>query len=289
VAETLVLGSVENDIRREVVSFELLSGYLAEKLADSGVTDVHTTVFRKEDAMAAALANGDVDLYFESPIVAAKVARASGATPLLHQFREGSASFCSLIVVPVNSPIETIQDLVNRKIAFEEVDSSSGFLMPAQMITQTGATLAKLRRRTRDVPKGKIGYAFTGDGNNTMYWLAQGWVDAGAISDLEFQHLETVFPGQFRVIAQGPMMPRQVVLKGTTLSKPVSDAVVTTFTTMHLDVKGRAALRAFHNTARFATFSNSRETFIPLYNILDQLTRDGLLTQSPDQQQKYLR
>lgn len=276
-SETLVLGSVENDVRRQVVNFQPLAHYLENALIPWGIDDVQITVMREDQDIAAALRSGKIDLYFETPVVAAKVARDSGAVPLLRQFRLGGDTYRTLIIAPVDGPVQTMNDLVNRRIAFTERSSSSGFLVPAFLLDQAGLDLAKLRRRTRDVPEGKVGYVFTQDQNNTIYWLSRGWIDAGAISDKEFDHLNAIYPDRFQIIAESAFMPREVVLHREGLSPDLIDAITATLITMHHSDEGRAAVKAFFETDRFVAFPQGHTTFVPLFAILDRLTRIGII------------
>lgn len=277
VAETLVLGSVEGDVRRQMLNFQPLARYLQAALAPSGITDVQIRVLREDQDIAAAISSGDVDLYFDSPVVAAKVARASGGKPLLRQFREGDATYRSMIVVPADGPVQSLEDLIGRRIAFEERASSSGFLLPAYMLDQAGLTLARLRGRNRNVPVGKVGYVFTRDSANTMYWLVRGWADAGAVNDHSYRHLEKAFPGRFKVIAESPLMPREVVVQRPGMDLQLSRDIVSVLTNMHHSPAGREAIKSFFETDRFVAFPNGHTTFLPFFAVLDRLTSIGLI------------
>ncbi|MCP4822120.1 MAG: phosphate/phosphite/phosphonate ABC transporter substrate-binding protein [Shimia sp.] len=276
-AETLVLGSVEHDVRRQILNFQPLADYLRISLASEGVTDVQIKVMREEHDIALAMKNGDIDLYFDSPVVAAKVARESGGTPLLRQFRKGDATYRSVIVVPVDGPVQSLNDLVGRRIAFDERASSSGFLLPAYMLDDAGLKLSRLRTRTSNVPVGEVGYLFTRDNTNTMYWLVRGWTDAGAMNNRNFQHLDQMFPGQFKALAESPLMPREVVVQRPNMDQTLSGAIVKTLTSMHHSSEGRTAIQSFFETDRFVAFPNSHTTFLPIFAILDRLTRIGII------------
>ncbi|WP_270725140.1 phosphate/phosphite/phosphonate ABC transporter substrate-binding protein [Shimia sp. Alg240-R146] len=288
-AETLVLGSLENDVRRQYSNFELLARYLEDTLSDTGISSVEIAVYRDEQTFIDAFSFGEIDLYFDSPVIAAKLSRAVDAKPLLRQFKEGDAAYHSHIVVPRDSPVQTIKDLNGLKIAFEEADSSSGFLMPADVITSAGGELVRLRSRKRDVPEGKIGYVFTGDGNNTMYWLTRGWTDAAALHDREINHIETVFPGQFRVIKTSPSMPRQVVMQGRHVDADLSAAIKRTLLDMHKTEEGRVAIGAFFGTERFVPFADGRAAFVPLLDIIDRLTYAKVIAATPNTAPKNAR
>ncbi|KPA19885.1 ABC transporter, phosphonate, periplasmic substrate-binding protein [Shimia sp. SK013] len=288
-AETLVLGSLENDVRRQLSEFESLARYLEDALSDAGISKVEISVYREEASFIDAFSYGDIDLYFDTPVIAAKMSRAVDAKPLLLQLRDGEATYHSHIVVPQNSPVQTIKDLTGLKIAFEEPDSSSGFLMPADVITSAGGKLVKLRSRKRNVPADKIGYVFTGDGNNTMYWLTRGWTDAAALNDREINHVETVYPGHFRVIKTSASMPRQVVMQGTHVDPDLSAAITRVLLDMHQTAEGRVAISAFFGTERFVPFADGRATFVPLLDVIDRLIYAKVIAAAPNTASKKAR
>jgi len=276
-AEVLVLGSLENDVRRQVARFTPLADYLETALAPHGISEVQITVMREDQDIAGAISSGDIDLYFDTPVIAAKVARDSGAIPLLKQYRNRDATFRSMIVAPVDGPVQTLDDLVDRKIGFEERSSSAGFLLPVYLLDQAGLKLAKLRTRHRDVPAGKVGYVFTGDCDNTMYWLVRGWVDAGAINDIDFRRLDSAFPGQFRVLSESRFMPREVVMQRPNMEHDLSQAISDALTSMHETPEGRVVIKGFSHTDRFERFPDIYGTFQPIFAILNRLISIGMI------------
>lgn len=142
-AETLVIGAINDNVKKELKRTEPLAAYLATELADAGVTDVEIAVIPSSGAMAQALAEGTVDIMFDSPLIAAKVARASGAEPFVRRWKRGIASYHSVILVPADSQIETLADLQGKRIGFQEPDSTSGFMLPAGLIRPRGAGPAR--------------------------------------------------------------------------------------------------------------------------------------------------
>ena len=224
-AEVLVLGSVNDNVRKHVKRFTPLAEYLKVELAEHGVSDVEISVQPSSEAMVAALAAGEVDLYFDSPLVAANVVRQSGARPFLRRWKRGVASYHSLIVVRSESDIRDLEDLVGRKIGFQDPDSTSGYLLPMDLILGRGLPVAELAGHLVPANEAAVSYVFTRDDKNTVLWLTRGWIDAAATDPNGFSKLEEAFPGQFRELARSIDVPRQTVIKNEKMDPALAAAL----------------------------------------------------------------
>lgn len=276
-AEALVIGTLSDSIRNQIDHLTPLARYLEVKLKETGVTEVQIRVLSNSKQMALALAGGQVDLFIDSPLVIAKVAQESGATPFLRRWKEGVSSYHSVIVVPTDSPIETLRDLAGRRIGMEGVDSTSGFMLPALMIDAEGLTLEKLRNRTFKPASNNVGYLFTAADKNTAFWLVMGWVDAAATDYHSFLALNDARPGQFRVLASSPDVPRQVVSHRPDLAPELVAAISQVLIDMNDTKTGDSILKTLHNTRCFDLFpAGAAATFAPIFAMLDRFEDLGL-------------
>ena len=276
-AETLTLGSVSDNVKKHLARFEPLAAYLSNELGDDGITKVDVKVMSSSDEMITAIRDEEVDFFFDSPLVATYVAEQSGGRPFLRRWKDGVATDHSVIIVPTDSDIAVIEDLVNHRIGFQEPDSTSGFLLPAAFLRRAELELQELKSRDAMPNDGQIGYVFTKDDKNTVTWLHRGWIDAAATDPGSFAELDAALPGKFRIIARSIEVPRQIVVQGAHVPADIEARVAEIMTDMHMSEQGRAVLEQFNDTDRFDHFPAGIEaTFAPVRDVLDELHALGL-------------
>lgn len=278
VAETLTLGSVNDNVKKHLARFAPIAEELQRQLAQDGITEVDILVLPSSEAMAEALRTGEVDLYVDSPLVAARVARDGNGIPFLRRWKDGVASYHSVIVVKKDSGIETLQDLRGRRIGFQEPDSTSGFLLPAGLLRGEGIALQELMSRSSTPRESEVGYFFTGDDNNTLGWIYKGWIDAAATDPEGFSELDAAAPGQFRVLARSIEVPRHTVIRRSGMDADLVSRLEHILKRMHETEHGRDVLQRFNDTTRFDAFPAGAEaTFKPIYQLLDELRAQGIM------------
>ncbi len=274
----LVLGSVNDNVRKHISRFTPLVEYLETELANSGVTRVHISVLPSSKAMVQALSTGDVDFYFDSPLVAAAVAQQSEAVPVLRRWKRGVATYHSVIVAPNDSDIATLEDLKGRRIGFQDRDSTSGFLLPLGLVLSRNIEAVEMSCREDEAISGKVSYVFTEDDKNTVLWLSRGWIDAAATDPRGFELLNESFPDRFRIIARSIEVPRQIVVQRKDLAPDLAARVIDVLVSMEDRPEGAKALKKFHKTTRFDQFPDGVEgTFTPIYDLLEDLESAGVL------------
>ncbi|SDI36125.1 phosphonate transport system substrate-binding protein [Aliiruegeria lutimaris] len=273
-AGELVLGSVNDNVRKHVKRYLPLAEYLEIELAGQGIDSVKISVYPTSAAMTEALTNGEVDFYFDSPVVAAKISRQAGAIPVLRRWKRGVASYHSVMVVPWGSDVQELEDLVGRKIGFQDPDSTSGYLLPLGMILRKNLPVREIANFKAKGPEDAVGYVFTRDDKNTILWLSRGWIDAAATDPKGFRKLEDAFPGGYRELTRSIEVPRQTVIMNSRTDPALAAAVCDVLLAMDQSPQGEEALNKFHKTTKFDRFPEGVEaTFSPIYQLLDDLDR----------------
>lgn len=204
------------------------------------------------EGMAAMLADGDLDLYVDSPYPVLEVARRVGSVPFVRRWKRGTADYHGVVFVRADSGIDALDDLAGRRIAFEESSSTSGYALPRALLERDGLELVAADD-AEEAPHA-VRYLFSKADENTAQWVVDGRVDAGAVDDQTFAELEHLHPGELRALARSPQVPRQLVSHRAGLSPRFVASLREALLSMHLDEAGDAVLTDFAGTTRFDDF-----------------------------------
>ena len=272
----LVIGSISTSVKEEIQDFQPFADYLAAHLAGHGITAGRVLVASGVDEMVDRLSAGEVDLYIDSPLTAAQIGRQSGAEPMLRRWKKGVAEYHSVFVTLAGSGIDGLDDLKNRVVAFDDPFSSSGYLVPKAMLLKRGYQVVEVKAADSTPPEGAIGYVFSNDDMNTMFWLLKRRVDAGVTSPSFLKEFTSKLgEGKFSVFARSMSMPRHVVMRRGDLDPTLTAAITEVLLGMEHDAEGRRVLKDFQETTRFDRFPGGvAATFGPIHAVLDVLGRD---------------
>jgi phosphonate transport system substrate-binding protein len=143
------------------------------------------------------------DIVFAPPGLAAGAIAKELYVPLF-SMESVSSRQRSLIVVRDDKPIQKIGDLANKTVALAEIGSAAGYYVP--LYDMYGLTLAKIR--------------FAPTPKNTLQWIAEGGVDAGALSEKDFELYNREFgTTKFRILHTSRWIPPGVVLLGPNVER----------------------------------------------------------------------
>jgi phosphonate transport system substrate-binding protein len=110
----------------------------------------------------------------------------------------------ALLVVRAESPIQSLGDLSNQVIALGEKGSAAGYYIP--LYDLYGLTLREVRFAS--IPK------------ETLEWLSQGKIEAGALSEADFEKYRKEFSStNFRILHTSRLIPSGAVLLGPNIDR----------------------------------------------------------------------
>ncbi len=257
-AETLILADLNEDVRESAEEFQPLADYLAANLADFGILEGKVVVAPDLEAMSELLKNGEVDLYFDSPYAATLVYNEVGAVPLLRRWKGGVKEYYSVIVVRRDSGVENLDDLKGHTIAFEDPNSTSGYIMPKAYLLEQGYNVVETSG-SNSVADDQIGYIFAQSDENVIAWLQQGNVTASALNILDFAELPEEEQAELMVLAQGNVVPRHVALASPKTDEKLRQRITELLLAVHETEEGQAVLEAFEKTSQFDKFPQGAE------------------------------
>lgn len=250
----IVLGDISDDPTEVIEGTQPLADYLASQLGDYGITEGQVRIASSTDEMAKLLANGEVDLYFDSTYPATLISDKAGAKIILRRWRFGVEEYQGVIFASVASGITSIDQLPGHMVSMDAPYSTSGFLLPAVHLMENDLTLTGKKSYGDPVADNEIGFVFSYDDTNTLQWVLSGLTDAGVTDDYNF---DVAFPedakAQLVELARTEYTPRQVVVMRSGLDDTLVQAIVKVLTTMHETEAGKSALKPFQ-TSKFDEF-----------------------------------
>ena len=185
----------------------------------------------------------------------AQMSREAGAKPLLRrQTARRSIGRCSWSARTGAS----LPDDLRRAVAFDDPQSSSGHLLPRAMLLERGYRLMEVSDPAAPVPPDAIGFVFSMDDVNTMFWVDHGKVAAG-VTSLDFLQLyQKKRKDNLVVIERSISIPRQVVAHRRGLDRAVVAELERVLIQMATTTEGRQALQEFQDDGSTTSRPGSR-------------------------------
>lgn len=255
----ITIGDIANQPSDVIEAFQPLADYLAANLGEFGIGVGEVRVAPDIETMTEMVASGDIDIYFDSPYPALLVSEGSGASPILRRWKDGIEEYHSVIFTLAQHDLETLVDLQGHVIAFDEVFSTSGYMLPFAFMVESGLSLVELAAADDEVAENQIGYIFSGDGENALQWVLGERVDAAVVDSGLFEAIPEETREQLTVLAVTESLPRHVVVVSPTISEPMCDAISDILLSMDESEEGQVVLDAFEETAQFDEFPGGSE------------------------------
>ena len=192
--EPLQVGLIPNQNPEEVeAEYQPLEEYLSEELGREVVVSVPTTY----NAVVEAMVSGELDLAYFGGLTYVQARERADVHPVFTEINPdtGTTKYRSLIIVPVDSDIEEVEDIEGQTFAFGSVSSTSGSLYPSIMLDRAGIDY---RTDLEEV-------IYSGGHDATAQAVANGRVAAGGLEDrilYDLQEEGIVEEGSVRVIEE---------------------------------------------------------------------------------------
>jgi phosphonate transport system substrate-binding protein len=149
------------------------------------------------------------DIVFAPPGLAAIAINKELYTPLFSMVGVSSRQR-SLLLVLDNKPIKKIADLAYKTVALGQIGSAAGYYVP--LYDLYGLTLAQIR--------------FAPTPKTTLQWLSEGSVDAGALSENDFDFYRREFSTiKMRILHTSRWIPSGVVLLAPTVERNLQQEI----------------------------------------------------------------
>lgn len=252
--QRLVLGRISGEPRKHVRRLQAMADYLSFHLAGNGIAGVDVLVVESPERMRRLLEAGSVDLFSETAFAALDFMQNDVATPLLREWKRGVAEYHTVIIARKDGGLRELSDLNGHNFAFEDPDSTSGYMIPRVALEAAGLRLQELADPRSASPDDAVGYSFAGGEINVVAWVNRGLADAGAISNLDWSDPDSA-PAALRndliVIHQTEPVVRSLIMARKSLDGDLTARIAAILESMHETSEGRAVLKKYFKVARY--------------------------------------
>ena len=250
----LVLGRISDDPNAHYAQLKPLLDYVVPRMADVGIREGRVLMARDLKQMESYLRRGRVDWVTETSAGAMQLRTGAGAEPLLLTERNGVSRYRTVFFARRDSGIATLDDLRGRSIAFQSLNSTSAYYVPAAELLDRKLSL-EILLSPRDRPvAGSVGYVFARSELNIATWVHKRLVDAGTMSNLDWDSPQRVPPSyrkDFVILHETPDYPRALEMVRGDMDPAVKARLREVLIEAANDPDAREAMLVFFKTTRF--------------------------------------
>jgi phosphonate transport system substrate-binding protein len=168
--------------------------------------------------------------------------------------RGGVSRYHGVFFVRRDSGLERLADLKGRTVAFQNTASTSAYFAPSVALLDAGQRMEILLSPMDRPSADSVGYVFARSELNIAAWVHKRLVDAGVVSNLDWDDVRRMPPGfrrDFRVIHETQDFPRALEMVRGDLDPAVEARLREVLLEAANDPAARDALNVFFRTTRF--------------------------------------
>ncbi|MEO0599214.1 MAG: PhnD/SsuA/transferrin family substrate-binding protein, partial [Chloroflexota bacterium] len=136
--ESIVIADIGTNPDALIPELQPLADYLAANL--DGFDSGRVVIAPDLDALSQMMADGEIDLYFDSAYPSMIVSQRTGSQLILRQWGANTAEYASVFFARADSGLTNIADLQGHTIAFDKEFSTSGYFLPNLYLLNEGYT-----------------------------------------------------------------------------------------------------------------------------------------------------
>lgn len=214
-----------------LASYTPLLDYLSAKLGRP-VELVQRRTYREVNNL---IGSGEIDMAFVCTRAYVDGHREFGMELLVAPQVQGKQVYYSYLIVPADSPYQSMEDLRGKVFAFTDPLSNTGYLYPLSLLTQMNETPEHFFGR----------YFFTYSHDNAVRAVAEGIADGAAVDSLVYLYAlerDPTLQTRTRIIARSQPFGMPPVVVSPTLRPQTKALLQNILLEMDQDPMGRAAL-----------------------------------------------
>ncbi len=261
----LILGKVSTTPNRHYLMLKPIVDYAARQLRDLGIETGEVKLARDHWELARMIRLGEVDWVTDSLFPAVLWMTMADAEILLKRWKKGVAAYHSVFISRKDSPIDSIDDLVGKTLAFEDPGSTTAFFIPVIELLQRGYPLKHLASPREEPARNQINYVFARSEINLSMWVVKGLVQAGAYNNLDWMikdHTPPVIKKELHIFHRTKPVPRMLELVRRDWKPELKQRLRQVLLHAHLDPAAKNALMSYQKTTRFETLGSQDQVVI---------------------------
>lgn len=253
-AHVLVLGRISDDPSAHYAQLKPLLDYVVPRMRGVGITEGRILMARDAQQMASYLRRNRVDWVTETASTAVQLQQRAAARPMLLTERNGVSHYHTVFFVRDDSPIRTLEDLRGHTLALQSTASTSAYMVPMTELLDARLPPEILLAPSDAPSPDHVGYVFARSELNIASWVHKGLVDAGAVSNLDWNdphRFPEAFRNDFRAIHETHPYPRALELVREGMEPEVEARLREVLLQAASDPAAGEALKLFFHTSRF--------------------------------------
>lgn len=279
VKKTFVIGCVSDNPKKNYKRFKPMADYLAARLKDLGIEEGRILLAADADQMVRYMHEGKVDLVSESAFIASYLRDNAGAEPLLKTWRKGVPYYHTVFFVRTDSDINKLSDLKGKTIAFEDMQSTSAYMIPASVLLRESLQLVQLSSPRETPPPDSIGYVFSGEEINSSMLVHKGIVQAAAFSNLDWasdNDLPKAIRDDMKIIYKTNKFPRAIEIVRQDLDPEIKQRIKALLLDVHKQPDAVSALKSYQKVKQFSLLDESDHAGLDEVAKLATIVHNGL-------------
>ena len=250
----LTIGKVSSNPKKHYRYLKPMAEYVVERMKDLGITEAKVLMAKNNRQMVSYLKQNKVDWVTETASSAVTFEDKAGAELLVRKWKKGVPEYHTIFFARKDSGIRTLHDLRGKTIAFQDLGSTSAYVVPAAILIEKGLELTQLASPREKPPSDMVGYIFSKEEINTSTWVHKGLVDAGAYNNLDWNREDQLPPSvknDLEIFHISGPIPRAFELVRKDLDPRIRQRLKQILLNAHTDPDAGSILRAYQKTEKF--------------------------------------
>ncbi len=253
----VLLGLIpEENIFKQMDRYRTLAEYLSEKLG----IKVRLTILSKYGDVIDSFVSMKMDGAFFEAFTATLAISKLKVEPITKQLNiNGTSTIKSYIFVRRDSGIESVKDMKDKRIAFVDRATASGYVFAIAFFKDNGVS---------NIDKYFSGYFFTGSYDSAVYAVLDNRADVGTAGSRFYQRVLEKHPGikdELKIIATSQEVPDTTLCLRNDISPELKLGLEKALLDMDKNPEGKEVLKKF-GALRF--ISSNKDDFKPVFDLI---------------------